>query len=234
MRSTGGAVRRDSTDDQRLLEQRTVRRGLHLPPRRLFDDVFHSRRITQLEVLSSATTDAPANSLDLPLRRSFTTTFSSITPLEVKKASSPYSQLPSDQQWWAVKAKSCVKKLEEGQDGVSFSWSPWSITGKDGGTYPASDSTWSDFPAPSTPSVETARTSWVSACRAGSCSPSTPAPSPPPSTTATLPARWRPGAWADPPAPCRLFTPKAARVSDRCGPSPEARARTWMSVRPRA
>ncbi|WP_201465320.1 hypothetical protein [Janibacter melonis] len=46
-------MRRDSTDDQRLLEQRTVRRGLHLPPRRLvFDDVFHSRRITQLEVLS--------------------------------------------------------------------------------------------------------------------------------------------------------------------------------------
>lgn len=98
-----------------------------------------------------ATTDAPANSLDLPLRRSFTTAFSSITPLEVKMASSPYSQLPSDQQWWAVKAKSCVKKLEEGQDGVSFSWSPWSITGKDGGTYPASDSTWSDFPRPEYP-----------------------------------------------------------------------------------
>lgn len=99
----------------------------------------------------SATSDAPANSLDLPLRRSFTTTVASITPQQIKPGTSEYSQLPSDQKWWAVKVHSCVKDVADAQEGVGFTWGPWSITGKDGGTYPASDSTWSDFPRPEYP-----------------------------------------------------------------------------------
>ena len=74
-----------------------------------------------------------------------------ITVQEVAPQSSPHSQLPEDQKWWGAKVKSCVKNVPDGESGVSFSWLPWSITGNDGGTYPASDGTWGDFPRPAYP-----------------------------------------------------------------------------------
>lgn len=68
------------------------------------------------------------------------------TVSEVKTASSEHSQLPAGQRWWSVLVQGCAKS-----DEIMVSWSPWSIQGDDGGTYPASDSTWSDFPRPQYP-----------------------------------------------------------------------------------
>lgn len=70
--------------------------------------------------------------------------------ISVEKASSKYSQLPSDQQWWKAEIETCALKDLDGQT-VTSGWSPWGIQGDEGGTYPASDTTWGDFPKPQYP-----------------------------------------------------------------------------------
>lgn len=98
------------------------------------------------EASTSSATEATASTGALALGEKADLSAVTFTVSEVKKASSPHSQLPADQQWWSVMVEGCTKV-----DGVSFSWHPWSITGTDGGTYPASDSAWGDFPRPQYP-----------------------------------------------------------------------------------
>lgn len=109
--------------------------------------------------ISTSSSSSPSSASSSPTPETITTadgTFAlgeavtlsdvTFTVSEVKKGSSPHSQLPSDQQWWQVMVQAC-----SAADDVAFSWGPWSIQGGDGGTYPASDSTWSDFPKPQYP-----------------------------------------------------------------------------------
>jgi hypothetical protein len=38
-----------------------------------------------------------------------------------------------------------------GEEGVTHSWSPWTVNGDDGSRYPASSSTYEDYPKPEYP-----------------------------------------------------------------------------------
>lgn len=99
----------------------------------------------------STTSDPPASDVAFGVGDEANSDYVDITVQKVAPQSSPYSQLPANQKWWGAKVKSCVRDVPEGESGVSFSWFPWSITGSAGGTYPASDSTWGDFPRPAYP-----------------------------------------------------------------------------------
>lgn len=100
--------------------------------------------VTQSAEASSTETDPGS---DLALGRTSTLGQVDLTVSQIKKATSAYSQLPKDQQWWAAMVEGCATSDEQ----VSVSWQPWSITGADGGTYPSSTSNWDDFPRPQYP-----------------------------------------------------------------------------------
>lgn len=70
--------------------------------------------------------------------------------IAVEQASSDYSQLAADQQWWKVEIETCALADLQGET-VTTGWSPWGLQGDDGGSYPASNMTWSDFPKPQYP-----------------------------------------------------------------------------------
>ncbi len=92
---------------------------------------------------SNSPADAPA---DLELGKTATLTDLALTVSQVEEATSPGSQLPSDQRWWSAMVEACSKA------DITLSWSAWSIQGEDGGTYPASNTIWGDFPVPQYPS----------------------------------------------------------------------------------
>lgn len=71
-----------------------------------------------------------------------------LTVSEVKQPPSPGEHLPSDQRWWSAMAEACTTSDSE----ITLSWQPWSIQSDKGGTYPASNSVWEDFPKPVYPS----------------------------------------------------------------------------------
>lgn len=72
---------------------------------------------------------------------------STLTVSRVQQATSAASKLPANRQWWSAMVEACVRADEP----LTFSWQPWSVSGADGGTYPASGSTWGDFPKPAYP-----------------------------------------------------------------------------------
>ncbi|HET7414093.1 MAG TPA: hypothetical protein VFI97_00145 [Arthrobacter sp.] len=55
------------------------------------------------------------------------------------------------QRWDAVLVKACVRDSARSRKGITFSWSPWSLTDKSSGLYPASSSTYTGFPSPEYP-----------------------------------------------------------------------------------
>ena len=65
------------------------------------------------------------------------------------------------ERWDAVLVKTCV--LPAAGEGVTMSWSPWSLTDSSGGLYPASSSTYENFPVPEYPFADS------SVFRSGDC-----------------------------------------------------------------
>ncbi|MCM0622347.1 hypothetical protein [Nocardioides bruguierae] len=79
-------------------------------------------------------------------RRTWRTPETTITVKRSRQDVSEYGKQPGTR-LDAVLVRTCIKVT----GGGSVSWSPWSLVDKRDGRYPASSSTWSDFPLPEYP-----------------------------------------------------------------------------------
>jgi hypothetical protein len=87
------------------------------------------------------------------LGEKWTGEYTTTQALEYRRNISAYGA-EQGSRWDAVLVKSCVNEdapTDADSEGVTFSWSPWTLQDGDSGRYPASSSTYENFPKPEFP-----------------------------------------------------------------------------------